>query len=536
MSDLVIPQGWSAKDHEDFERVVRNPDLAVQTFFRIKDRDGNLVPFRYNRAQRLHVERSSSFDFVLKARKLGISSRRFARDLWRCATEKNQHRIMLAQTDDDKEKLFAEKIKPLLDHCRFPLGCIQRAEYLYFSATGSRYYVGTSGSKKFGRGSDITGYHFPEYAHWESPEVVGGVEEGLVEHADGLIETTANGHNFAKVDWDRAKRGDGKYKAIFLPWFVDESYIRPASEVTVLSEVEQRLMQELGLSLEQLAWRRWKLASMRDPGLFPQEYPESDQEAFLSSGRPVFDWVSLLSAKGLVSPPKWRGSLVRRHDRVELMADQKGSLRIWRLPEPNHVYAIGADVAEGLEGGAYSTGEVLDVGDGEQVAEWHGHISPDLFDDVLMLLSDWYNFALLIPEAWPGPGAVTTAGLERKRARVWKGLNSVRLGFETTTASKPLAVSAFVGALRDRQLTIRSPDLLEECHSFVYDEKGHMGPSSGNFSDRVMGMSIAWYCTRDLAERVDYYRAPMLSESSAPFRLSTSVPRREGPIPGRRRE
>jgi hypothetical protein len=529
-------KGLSKEDQADFARVVADSDLAVQTFFRIKNMAGEVVPFRYNRAQHLHQQRGTAFDFVLKARKLGVSTRRFAKDLWKCATEKGQHRIMLAQTDEDKDKLFTEKIKPLIDNCRIPLGCVQRADYLYFPATDSRYYVGTAGSKKFGRGSDINGYHFPEYAHWAKPDVATGVEEGLVEGADGLIETTANGHNFAKIEWDRAKKGESKYRAIFLPWFVHQGYVRDPSEIGILSETEQRLINELGMALEQVAWRRHKLKSMRDPGLFPQEYPETDQEAFLSSGRPVFDWISLLRAKNLTSKPKWRGYLVQRHDRIELVPDPAGPLRVWKIPEPGHVYAIGSDVAEGLEGGAYSTGEVLDVGDGEQVAEWHGHIAPDLLDDVLMLLSDWYNFALIIPEAWPGPGAVTMSGLERKRARVWQKPEALRAGFETTAHSKPLMVSSLVAAIRDLQFTPRSPELLEECHSFVYDAKGHMVPSTGNFSDRVMGMGIAWYCTRDLASRVDYYRARHPSEAAQALRPGTSVPRRAGPIPGRRRE
>jgi len=527
-------KGLSKEIQKEFDRVVTNPDLAVQTFFKIKNMQGEIVPFRYNRAQRLHQERGTAFDYVLKARKVGVSSRRFALDLWKCFTLKHQHRIMLAQTDDDKDKLFTEKIKPLIDNCRISLGCVQRADYLYFPSTDSRYYVGTAGSKKFGRGSDITGYHFSEYAHWDKPDVANGVEEGLVDNADGLKETTAKGHNFAKIEWDRAKKGETKDRAIFLPWFAHEAYTRDPSEIGILSETEQRLVNEMGMTLGQVAWRRWKISTMRDPGLFPQEYPESDQEAFISSGRPVFDWISLVRAKNLVSPPKWRGYLVRRHDRIELVTDPFGPLRVWKIPEQGHVYAIGSDVAEGVEGGAYSTGEVLDVGDGEQVAEWHGHIAPDLLADVLMMLSDWYNFAIIIPESWPGPGGVTMAALQRQNARVWQRTDAIRAGFETTAQSKPIMVSSLVQAIRDFQFTPRSPELLEECHSFVYDTKGHMVPSSGNFSDRVMGMGIVWFCTRDIASRVDYYRARHPSEASSAVRGYTSVPRRDGPIPGRR--
>lgn len=528
-------EGLSKEEQEEFDQAVKDPDLAVQKFFRIKNLSGEIVPFRYNRAQRLNAERGTKFDFVLKARKVGISSRRFARDLWICATQKGQHRIMLAQTGDQVEKLFSEKIKPLIDNCLISLGAVQRSEYIFFKDTGSRYYIGTAGSRKFGRGDDISGFHFSEYAHWDNPEVATGVEQALVEHADGLIETTANGHNFAKLDWDKAKRGESQYRAIFLPWYVHDGYSLNET-LGPLSDVEGRLVSELHLSNNQIAWRRNKIKSMRDPSLFPQEYPESDQEAFISSGRPVFDWISLARAENLVSPPKWRGYLVRRHDRIELIDDPQGPLRVWKIPERGHVYAIGSDVAEGLEGGAYSTGEVLDIGDGEQVAEWHGHIAPDLLADVLQILSDWYNFSIIIPESWPGPGAITTVSLENIRARLWHGADSERNGWETTAKSKPMMVSAFVSAIRDRQFVPRSPELLEECHSFVYDAKGHMVPSAGNFSDRLMGMGIVWYCTRDLASRVDYYKAPRLNESSNSLRGSVSVPRFNGPRLGVRPE
>jgi hypothetical protein len=524
---------------KELARIGDNIDEAVQAFFRIKDMSGKIVDFMYNRAQLLHQSRESKFDFVLKARKVGISSRRFARDILMCATHPHQHRIMLAQTDDDKNKLFSEKIKPLIDNCRLPFGCIQKNDYLEFPATNSKYYVGTAGSKKFGRGSDITGYHFPEYAHWSKPDVVAGVEEGLVDGADGLIETTANGHNFAKIDWDKAKRGGSKYKAIFLPWFVNESYVRPSAEIQSLSETDARLMRDLGVTLEQIAWRQWKLRNMRDPSLFPQEYPESDQEAFLSSGRPVFDWISLLQAKKNVSESLRKGYLHRTHDSINLSLSDHGNLKVWEVPEPYpvpHVYVIGADIAEGIENGAYSTAEVLDVGTGVQVAEWHGHIAPDLFAEVLIHLSEYYHHAVIIPEAWPGPGGITTQVLLDRRAKVWQSPEKDRIGWETTSASKPLMISSFAAAIRDLAITIRSPELLEECHSFVYDPKGHMVPSSGNFSDRVMGMAIAWYCSRDLASRTNYYRPSAITDPMNSLRGGTSVSKFSGPRLGVRRE
>lgn len=533
----MIP-GLSPADAADLERVLSSPSLAVQTFFRIKDMKGRVVDFRDNRAQAVTEERSegSSFQYVIKARKLGISSKRFAKDLIKCATRRGEHRVCLTHTDDAATKLLSMKIKPLIDQCKIPLGAVVRTDHIYFPATDSRYYIGTAGAKTFGRGDDITGYHFSEYAHWERPDVAGGVEEALIDGADGLIETTANGHNFAKADWEKAKRGENRYRAIFLPWFLHEDYDIPGAVVPDITADELKMMQVFGIHESQIAWRREKLRTMRDPALFPQEYPATDDEAFLSSGRPVFDWVSLVQARALVSDPKWQGYLVRKYDRIEFIPDKKGPLSIWKMPEVNHVYGIGADVAEGLEGGAYSTGEVLDIGDGEQVAEWHGHIAPDLHADVLELLSEWYNHGVIVPESWPGPGSTTTSHLEGKRARLWRDPNAHRAGFETTSASKPLMVREFAAALRDHRFVIRSKRLLSECQSYVYNAKGLMEPSLGNYSDCLMGMGIVWYCSRDIATRTDYYKSqrPDFASQSVSTTMAT-VPNWRGNLPGVRK-
>lgn len=537
-NDAVYAKGLPKDLEAKLRALEPYPDRCVQTFFKIKDKTGTLVDFTYNRPQRLHSERSQDFDFVLKARKLGISSRRIARDLWLCATRRNQHRILLTHTGEAADKMKAERVDPFISTCAFPLRAVVRADYIHFPITGSRYYVGTAGSKKFGRGDDVTGFHFAEYAHWPDPEVVGGLEQALVDKADGLIETTANGHNFAKKDWEQSKRGLNQYRAIFLPWYADEAYARdPQLEPGPITEEEAAIIAEFNLSTEQISWRRWKKRTMRDPELFPQEYPETDEQAFLSSGRPVFDWIALSRYRALVCEPKMRGYLMRRHDRIEFIDDAKGPLRVWRIPERGHVYAIGSDVAEGLQDGAFSTGEILDIGDGEQVAEWHGHIAPDALADALDLLGQWYNQALIIPESWPGPGEVTTSHLVEKRAHLWTGINVTRPGFETNRSSKTAMIAELNAALRDKDLTIRSPELLDELHAFIYDDKMAMGPSLGNFSDRVMGMGIVWHCTRDLAERVDYYKATKPSFVSQAMRgESTSVPKWSGPLPGRRRE
>lgn len=544
MTAPIVPADLPDDLLEDFQACAADADLAVQAFFRIRNTASQLVQFIYNRAQRLLAERSAGHAFVrvLKARKLGVSSRRFARDLWMCGTVKHQHRIMLAQDDDAVARLLDDKIMPLMTDCLVPLGGVYRRSesMIYFPATESRYYVGTAGNRTFGRGDDINGRHFLETAHWQSPDVIAGVDEAMVEGGDGLDETTANGYNFWKTRWEMAKRGETRERAVFLPWMVHEDYEADATGL-VTGGAEAELAQALGLNPRQIAWRRKKLAAMQDPALFPQEYPETDAQAFISSGRPVFDWVGLERAKARVEPPRFRGYLRRVGNRVDLVEDATGPLRVWKIPAVRHVYGIGGDVAEGVEGGAYSAGVVLDIGDASQVAEWHGHLAPDLFGDELSLLSAWYNQAVIAPEAWPGPGGVTEARLAQLEANLWVNPEKDEergghTGWETNRRTKPLIVQALNAGIRDRELILKSIDLVDECHAYRYLPSGEMTPSVGQFSDRLMAAAIIWYVTRDMASKMNMDAAPRMAQIGSSPRGGTSVPRYSGPRLGVRRE
>ena len=63
----------------------------------------------------------------------------------------------------------------------------------------------------------------------------------------------------------------------------------------MFTEEERSLQEAYDLTDEQLMWRRWKISSMSPTqdysreDLFKQEYPMTDNEAFLSTGRPIFD-------------------------------------------------------------------------------------------------------------------------------------------------------------------------------------------------------------------------------------------------------
>ncbi len=127
------------------------------------------------------------------------------------------------------------------------------------SEKNSSFYIGYAGSKSFGRGDTLNNLHLSEFAFYPDPEVLlSSVLQAVVPTGKVFIETTANGMNYFKTFWDRSKAGDTTFKT----HFYDNSFYDPAF---------------LEIKKKELADK------------FPQEYPETDIEAFLSSGNPFFD-------------------------------------------------------------------------------------------------------------------------------------------------------------------------------------------------------------------------------------------------------
>ena len=524
------------------ERIKNDERFFIELCLSVLDRrTGVIVPFKFNRVQEYYEKKKTNFDIILKARKLGMSSRIIAGDIWACAFKKNQHAVMLSYDKAETLKMIETRIKPMINSSKVDLGAVLYKDSVLFPNTNSRYYVGTAGTKKFGRGSDITRFHLTEGAFYESPDVITSVEEGCLEGAVGRIETTAQGMNFFKKMWDRAVRGESKYNPVFLAWYLDENYRVSGARLTNLGEEENKLIKAFNLDFEQLAWRREKIKGMSDPELFNQEYPSTPELAFLTSGRMAFDWTALVKHEQRCSVPKWRGFIEDNGETFSFKPDEKGSLSVWDHPRKKNKYIIGADIAEGIKDGAYSAAFVLNINENFQAAEWHGHIPPDRFADVLIRLSKYYNDALVVPEAWPGVGGITTQKMMDEGFRnIWRResrghRNGDQLfGWETTGRTRPKMLHALLEAIRDFKLSIHSTPLLDEMKSMVYDVGGDIYPQAGCYSDRVFACGIAWSVAQMVSDG-QHIGTPRLREIEN-LKSKKGGDRFHGPIYGRREE
>lgn len=178
-----------------------------------------------------------------------------------------------------------------------------------------------------------------------------------------------------------------------------------------------------------------------------------------------------------------------------------GPVKMFQEPLAKHAYVIGADVAEGLEHGDFSCGQVLDVETGFLVCSWHDKTDADLFGDQLYDLGRFYNTALIGVEI-NSIGHTTITQLRKRgyprlfRRRVLGQITegyAPQYGWHTNHVSKGIMIEGLNTAIRDRAIDIRDEHTLAELRTYVreYSTAGNVKTHGSPHDDRVMALAIA---------------------------------------------
>ena len=131
---------------------------------------------------------------------------------------------------------------------------------------------------------------------------------------------------------------------------------------------------------------------------------------------------------------------------------------------------MGADVAMGVRNGDWSVAQVLDSKN-RQVATWRGQVHPDYFAEVLKALGEFYNEAFIVVEN-NSHGILTCTRLGKDFAypnfytevQVDKitDRETVKLGFTTTSKTKPLIIDQLRASLREGELELNDKTTIRE--------------------------------------------------------------------------
>ena len=517
------------------------PHVYKQVFkkhFRIPRYGGTkFVPFDINEMQEDIIDHMDFNNIILKARKEGMSTLVLALALINCNEIPNYHAVFLADNEPNTKAIFS-RVKDFLIHMDgLELEVDDTTTTVRFLRTNAKMEISTAGRKSAFRGSDIHFVHCSEIAFFQYPDVYEAVLEAMDSSGGGIafFESTANGRNLFFSLWNKAQGfpRESTFKPFFFGWNRHPAYSRPVSEVFTYSAEEKAYVEmaeqiyDIKLTKEQMAWRRYKLNSMPNPDKFPQEYPLTANEAFLSSGKPVFKAKKLDDMKQTAVDYRIGSIDLNKTGNLSWVDEStRGYLRLFEAPKPGREYIIGADCAEGIEGGDYDAAYVQDAESGVQTAEFHGCVDPDQFAYELNKLGRFYNTALLAVER-NNHGYTTNSRLmndyeyprlyqEEKDMDTMMSTTTLNCGFRTNTKTRPLMVDLAKRFIRKGLVKINSIPCIDECLSFVTSNTGKAQHDVGMHDDRVFAAMIAWYVwdkyadlrdTLSLHNKPSYYSA-----------------------------
>ena len=472
-----------------------------------KDAAQGYIPFKFNKAQqKIHdaVEKQLKKKgrvrvLILKARQQGISTYTAGRVFWKTLYTPYTRSVVLAHDSATSDALFTmskQFIERMPDDTA-PELVKSNAKEIKFAHNDSGFRLYTAGSPEAGRGTTPTILHCSEVAFWQNQEkILAGLFQG-VSSADGteiILESTANGASGSFYEmWKKAEQGLNDYVSVFLPWYMTLEYTMEASNNFVRTKEEESLVELYNLNNDQLYWRRMKIG---ESGVtkFAQEYPATSEEAFQVSGANVFDIekIEKLKVESATSVRSFNPKMMSWDEQRE------GHLEIWEAPSFEEKYIIGADVALGVRQD-YSAAVVMNSKREVVGLYRNNRIDPSAFGKELFYLGRYFNNALLAVES-NSMGIATLQKLkdmnyvnmyfQTKIANI-SNEEGIRMGFRTTSASKPAIIGNLKNWLFEEELDIKSSIITQELKDYLSDDKGSTGASPGCFDDSVMALAIA---------------------------------------------
>ena len=389
---------------------------------------------------------------------------------------------------------------------------------------GCRVTVGSSENQEAVRGADYAMAHLSETAFWNAtvrrtPEqfiraVCGAI--ALVPYSLIAMESTANGvGNYFHSEWLRCRDGRGDKHAVFVPWHEIEIYrLDPPDAAAFAASLSagERAMWEQGLCLDQIYWYRRKAAEYSCMSQMRAEFPATDTEAFLTTGRGVFPHDRVESMRRACVANAVRGEVDAAGRRF--VADEAaGCMQMWEEPQAGSAYVVAVDVGGRSESSDWSVIAVMRRPSAsrpaEVAAQWRGHVDHDLLARKAVAVARFYGNALLVVEsnslesenAGGDSNLFVLERLARDYGNIYRrrchdslsGRPGWRIGFHTNRSTKALLVDGLIEAVREGSYIERDPRACDELDTYEQLPSGAFAAKEGYHDDILMTRAMALY-------------------------------------------
>lgn len=536
--------------------IVNNPECLVELCFVIVDKNKNNVPFFLNEVQHdfINTLKQTIEDFntgkrtdisllVLKGRQQGFTSLITAYQLACILTHKNFEGFTVADESDNAETIFENKAKypySQLPDVLKPTEKYNNRRQIQFEKLNSSWSVEVA-TKQLGRSRTINFLHASEGAFWRYgiATTQASLGEALTKNCIKIYESTANGLNDYETMWK-----SGNHVNCFYEWWKTEEYslnfesdvIKQTFEAEIKHSKEWiferiRWLIKRNVNLNQCYWYYKKYLNYIDKDLIKQEYPCFPEEAFLMSGRPVFDVEKVqnkiieLQEHYKLNPYKegyfsfeWHDEKTRdyiKDDTIKFVEDkQRPFVRLYKESIKGYPYVIGGDTKG--EGKDFFAGTVLDNTTGKRVATVHMQVSDSKpYTWQMYCLGRYFNTALISIEI-----NFNTAPIEelqrlkynkqyvRRKYDNFTKQTENKFGWKTDGNTRPLIIDKEIDIINNHIDLFTDVTTLQEALTFVYDENNRPDALSGKHDDLLISDMIANECRQQQSFEAEKPKKP----------------------------
>lgn len=530
------------------EALIDHSKFALRNL-KIVDKSGNQVSFIHNiiqqrinnTVQQMRQQGKPVRIIILKARQEGVSTNEQGRMIFNTTTKSNRTGLIVAHEQPATAKIFdkARYMYTNLPEDSKPLTKASNARELVFDrptdykgkeiGLNSKISIQVAGDIGIGRGDTLYYVHMSEFAFWASPEgkepkkQLAGILQAVpkTSETEVIIESTANGYNDFKDLWDDAVAGRSEWIPLFFAWHDDPTYKMDCTEdeykrlIDGLPRAEHEYIDKIkamyDLSDNQIKWYIWTLKNdcQGNTSTMKQENPSFPEEAFITSGSPVFDNEKIIQR---INHLRQEDSLKRGHftfewnnpdaqdfiklDSIHWVDDAKGFITIYEDKKLNYPYVIGGDTKG--EGRDKYAGTVLNNVTGNRCATlcmqstnskpytWQMYCMGMYFNTALIGIEMNFNTApieelerLRYPKQY----------VRQKYDDFTKSIQK-KFGWKTDGNTRPLIIDKEVDLIENNINLFNDIDFLNECITFVY-VNGRPDAMSGKHDDILFSDMIA---------------------------------------------
>jgi hypothetical protein len=531
----------------DYKNTIFSPRWFMENLLYIVDKKNQLVKFKLNEEQSRmldHIEFCLENDLpirmiVLKARQIGATTFFSALGFWFSSMNRNitygivAHLLKSAESIFQKCKVYYNNLPKELQ----PATTQMSSEGITFdrkngSGINSKIQFATVSEGVF-RGQTLSFLHLTECAFWEGN--VQAIENSLAPTVSInprtiiVRESTANGYNFFKDDWDRAVAGKSEYTPFFFGWQDHSEYSLPVPKGFELTEKEKALKKKFNLTEQQLAWRRYQIENNYggNETWFAQENPMTPEEAFVAAGGGVFDAETIVEGYNSVKKPKQVPlTSVSVFEKLQVWEEPQtgheevfAQKPVWSDEEQKYIqedtdlvieeynykmpYTIGVDTS-GM-GADYNQVVVVNNITKKVAARFEKkNIPEEQLALVVVEIAKMYHDALIAPEVnysheicnyivkYGYKNIYITEQVNRQDVRIAGG---IQYGWKTTSLTKPAVISSLRSRLTANPSLIEDKDFWYEAEYYLMEDPrlNKMNAAAGHHDDIIMATAIAMY-------------------------------------------